>query len=180
MSCRRPKLIWLKVGLIALLTPWPWATVKRLQDILGSENCKWLWPRPIDSAHNKMMHKKTGGQNLFFFVEMSMIFFQLTLDPVNYTFHVWFHVSCLKMSHGESNVYWHVHIKNANFIWEQFKSGGWYASETGDHGLLYTRAYMMVKENRVGHFGVTCDETIMASVFINMSGTRRDKIISCK
>ena len=32
------------------------------------------------------------------------------------------------------------------------------------HGLLYTRAYMVLKENRVGHFGATCGESTMTSV----------------
>ena len=46
------------------------------------------------------------------------------------------------------------------------------------HGLLYTRAYMMPTENRVGNFRATCDETNMVNVSISMSGTRRNEIIS--
>ena len=45
-----------------------------------------------------------------------------------------------------------------------------------DHGLLYRRVYIFQTENRVGHFGATCDQTSLISVFINMSGTTRDEI----
>lgn len=55
-----------------------------------------------------------------------------------------------------------------DYYLDRYLDRGEWISDRSDHGLLYTRIIIFSIENRVGRFGIICNQNTMLSAFIRM------------